>query len=107
MKLKAFSFFDLDGVLVVSENLHWQAWEKVLEKLKINIEDFNSKQILGFSDSQIVEFLKQKYHLPKKLSLEDLIEQKRQFFNTYIEKGFASPVGRDNFLNFFKNSNRD
>ena len=103
MSLKAV-FFDLDGVLVISENLHYYAWEKVLDGLKADHPSFDFKEVLGFSDEQVAKFLSQKYGLST--PLEELTAQKRKYFAQYIQKGFASPLSRDKFLNFLKNKNK-
>ena len=100
MTLKAI-FFDLDGVLVISENFHYYAWEKVLEDLKVDHRNLDLKKVLGFSDEQVAKLLTQEYALST--PLEELIEQKRKYFSQYIQKGFAAPLRRAEFLKFLKN----
>lgn len=99
MQIKAV-FFDLDGVLAISENFHYYAWEKVLDNLQVSHKKLNLQNVLGFSDSQVAQYLIKTYSLSN--SEEELAQEKRKQFATYVHKGFASPLGRDQFLQFLK-----
>lgn len=66
--------FDLDGVIVDTECLHKEAWEKIFWELKIN---FNPKvyykEYMGRSTDEILQSLSQKYNLK-----EDIRKFKRR-----------------------------
>ena len=102
MTLKAI-FFDMDGVLVLSEPLHICAWKELLKLRKIEVTDvFKDGAYTGVSDNVIA------YELAKKIGLNDspetlLIEKQRIFLAMLDSTELEVPPHRDGFLKECRN----
>lgn len=86
--------FDFDGIIVDSEPMHFRAFNEVLNPLDMEItwEDYCSTYI-GFDDRDAFKTVF-KTHKKKGGSREikQLIKQKAEVFQRYIENGEASPL---------------
>lgn len=93
-------FFDFDGVLVISEHLHYQAWKDFLLSKHLSLNGFTLENVIGVSDREIAKKLKKQFSL--KESVEELYQIKRKFFSPFIEKKIPHPKGRNAFLKSLK-----
>jgi len=86
--------FDFDGIIVDSEPLHFRAFNEVLESHGITISwNEYCETYIGFDDRDALKAVFKTNR--KKLSADtmaSLIEQKAELFESYIEKGEASPL---------------
>jgi len=89
-------FFDFDGVLVLSENLHYAAWKKALEKMHLSAADFHLRDVVGLSDFHIAQRLSITHRLAQ--HGRELIALKTQFYLEGIDSQIGVPQGRDSFL---------
>jgi HAD superfamily hydrolase (TIGR01509 family) len=86
--------FDFDGIIVDSEPLHFRAFNEVLQPhgKTISWEDYCDTYI-GFDDRDAFKTIFEAQH--ETISpdlLKDLINQKAEVFQNYIQKGEASPL---------------
>jgi HAD superfamily hydrolase (TIGR01509 family) len=63
--------FDMDGVLIDSEPLHYEADSEVFRKLKIQVSEEDRAGFLGKGPEGVLAFLKEKFNVQR--SLEELI----------------------------------
>lgn len=89
-------FFDMDGVLVLSENQHFKAWKKILENHNLPTNWMNFNEWIGVSDTTNAQTIISKFEL--NTSIQALHHLKKQAFIELIENGFEKHQGRDNFL---------
>ena len=68
--------FDVDGVIFDSEILHRMAWEEVLARYNITLNEDDYLNGIGVSDRDFLERLKKERKIPSFIDLEDLIAQK-------------------------------
>lgn len=71
-------FFDLDGVVVDSEMLHFECWQQVLDKLGRQLYSLDYKSMLGRMTPDIAAEFKTKFSLD--LSVKELGSLKRKLF---------------------------
>ena len=95
-KIKAI-FFDMDGVLVQSEEQHYQAWLITLEKYTLSIpKNLNVEEYQGRSDAIIAKEIEQFNNV--KFPENFLPSEKRKVFLNLLSDGLSVPKGRDTFL---------
>ena len=58
--MKAF-IFDLDGVIVFTDKFHFQAWEKMADRLGIYFDEEINNRLRGVSRMQSLEIILEKY----------------------------------------------
>lgn len=75
MSIKAV-IFDVDGVIFDSEVLHKIAWEDVLSKYRIMLDENDYLEGIGISDKDFLEKLKKENKIPSDINTEILISQK-------------------------------
>lgn len=76
--------FDMDGLMVESEMLHYQAYKKVLDRFGIGLT-LNDYFVAWGSDKDMCARFVEKFHIPT--SREELLEQKNKLFREmYIYK---------------------
>tara|TARA_R110002110_G_scaffold33533_1_gene114711 strand:- start:29076 stop:29729 length:654 start_codon:yes stop_codon:yes gene_type:complete len=90
-------FFDMDGVLVLSEKQHFEAWLKVLNQHKLPTDWMDFNQWIGVSDTMNAKMIIEKFDLD--VGIDELHHLKRQIFIDKISTDFEQHLGRDNFLN--------
>ncbi len=71
--------FDMDGVIVDTEPVHYYAYHKQFEELGIEVDDTMYATFTGFSTRNTFQKLKELFELPHEV--EDLIQRKRTIFN--------------------------
>ena len=102
MQFKAV-LFDMDGVLVLSEPLHFSAWQKTIQNLPVNKDILKETDIIGHTDHQIAETLTQRGNI--QLNEEQLIETKQEHFLHIVNNQDLEPVpGRNELLQYLSNN---
>lgn len=89
-------FFDMDGVLVLSEDLHFKAWHATLAYHDLPSDWMNFKEWIGISDTDNSKTIIERFDLD--ISIESLHQHKKQKFIDIIHHGFDSHYGRNRFL---------
>jgi HAD superfamily hydrolase (TIGR01509 family) len=93
--------FDMDGVLVDSEPLHYEADSEVFHELKISVSENDRDSFLGKGPEGVLAFLKEKYGLTQ--SLEELIRLDNQVRLKYFKDHPLTPIpGLRDFLDELK-----
>ena len=114
--------FDLDGVIVSTEQNHYFAWKKIADKFQIPFDEKANEELKGLSrkDSLLkllalenlsleknrfdeLLILKNKHYLNslKNLSRKDLLPGVIELMNTAKEKGISMSVGSSSKNAFF------
>ena len=71
--------FDMDGVIVDTEPVHYYAYHKHFKELNINVTDEMYTTFTGNSTRNIFQKLKEQFNLSE--NVEDLVLRKRHLFN--------------------------
>lgn len=77
--------FDMDGVVVDSEPLHFKMWAKIFKKefgVKLVLKDFEN--LFGTTDLHTAKFFLKKYKI--KTDVEDLRQKKKKLFQEEAKK---------------------
>ena len=75
--------FDLDGVLVSTDRLHYQAWKKIADKLGIAFDEKKNDRLRGVSRMESLEIVLEEYVDRACISPEEkikLAEEKNQYY---------------------------
>jgi len=75
--------FDMDGVIINSEPLHYKANQDLFDKLGFSVPSTEYSNYIGISNEKMWEDLKSKYDLNE--DLEDLTEKQRKHTNKFIQ----------------------
>ncbi|MBN9286814.1 MAG: hypothetical protein BGO43_05330 [Gammaproteobacteria bacterium 39-13] len=89
-------FFDLDNVLVFSEEMHFKSWQEVVKQFGIDPNQLHFQNLIGIADSKQAQLLKTQFNVQEDANL--LWELKRKSFSSLIQQGFTAPLGRNEFL---------
>jgi HAD superfamily hydrolase (TIGR01509 family) len=75
--------FDLDGTLVLSENIYYKSWKEILNEYNFELNDeIFKKYISGNNDEYVIKSL-----LPKlKISIDKISKKKDEFFIKHLNK---------------------
>lgn len=91
--------FDMDGVLIDSESLHYESTIKYLNgELGLAYNEEENREFLGRTDEYMFRVLKDRYDLPQ--SVSELIERRRDIYlellvgNVQLIEGIAELVAR-------------
>lgn len=92
--------FDMDGVLVLSEPLHYQAWQEALQQLPVPADILAVDDIIGHTDRQIA----QKVAVRGKTTIDEvqIFELKQDSFLHIIKNGLEAVPGRNEFLEYMQ-----
>jgi beta-phosphoglucomutase len=96
--------FDMDGVIVDTEPVHYYAYHKHFRELGINVSDEMYGTFTGFSTKNTYQALIKEFNLSHEV--EALIASKREFFNNaFDEKADLEllPGVRNLILNLYEN----
>jgi HAD superfamily hydrolase (TIGR01509 family) len=95
--------FDMDGLMIDSEPIHYQAYSRVLHDLgkKYPLED-NNRLYIGLSDSEQAKDMVVRYALP--LSPEELVEKKQKEFKQIIQTAIIPKPGLMQLLEDLKSN---
>lgn len=81
--VKAF-IFDLDGVIVFTDQFHYQAWKKMADAMGIYFDEVINNQLRGVSRAESLEIILEKYE-GEPLSVEKKAELMEEKNTTYRE----------------------
>ena len=87
--------FDMDGVIINSEPLHFELEKEILEELGGKITQEEHSAFVGTTDYHMWDTFKKQFDI--KLSIDEIIQIKRERFNENIHKIDLI----DNFWDFF------
>lgn len=107
--------FDLDGVLVFTDQYHYQAWKELADRLNIYFDEDINKRLRGVSRMESLEIILEKNHgknyteqekqafaekkncrykeLLQKLTPEDIAEPVRETLSELRKRGYCLAVG--------------
>ena len=89
--------FDMDGVLVLSEPLHYQAWINVIKNIGLDGNSLKEEDVIGYTDRQISDNLIQRLNLD--LESDQLLSRKTEAFLSVMKNGIPKVAGLQRFLN--------
>ncbi|MGK7397695.1 MAG: HAD family hydrolase [Candidatus Cyclobacteriaceae bacterium M3_2C_046] len=92
--------FDMDGVLVLSEPVHYQAWKNVVKSIGLPEDILSEEDIIGHTDSKISFNLIDRAQISQDPSA--LIKKKITAFLNLLNDGIPEVKGRSQFLNYCK-----
>lgn len=90
IKMKKIAIFDMDGVLIDSEPLHWDAYRVLMGKLRINIPEEELNGFVGKTAVVIWKSVKERYALEE--SLEELMQKKDAVFFESLKAVSLEPM---------------
>jgi beta-phosphoglucomutase len=79
--------FDLDGVIVFTDQFHYQAWKKMADKMGIYFDEEINNRLRGVSRIESLSIILKKYD-GEELSLEEkekLAEQKNTYYRNLLK----------------------
>lgn len=76
--------FDMDGVIINSEPLHYEANQKLFDKLGFSVPSTEYSNYIGISNEKMWEDLKSKYELNE--NLQDLTERQKEHTHKFIQE---------------------
>lgn len=94
--MKAF-IFDLDGVLIYTDELHYRAWKKMAESMEIPFDEQVNNRLRGVSRAESLEIILEKYdgeltQTEKNCLLEEKNTEYRKLLNTITPSDVSSEV---------------
>lgn len=79
--------FDLDGVIVFTDQFHYQAWKKMADEMEIYFDEEINNRLRGVSRMESLSIILKKYD-GEELSLEEkekLAEQKNTYYRNLLK----------------------
>ena len=77
--------FDLDGVLLSTDRLHYEAWKKIADKLKVPFDRSVNDRLRGVSREASLEIVLEKYDgRLSKAEKEDLCNEKNEYYKELL-----------------------
>lgn len=92
--------FDMDGVIINSEPLHHKVEREIVEELGGKLSDEEVASFVGTTDYNMWSKIKKKFNL--ELSVEELIEMKKERFMKEIDEIQLVPNFMDFMLSLYK-----
>jgi len=94
--------FDLDGVLIDSEELHFAAWRDLFRERKLNVSEADYEGIVGLSDVVFLERLFAKRKIQEDTML--WLKAKKDIYERMLrEKGRVFPGARELVVSLYGN----
>jgi len=84
------AIFDMDGVLIDSEPLHYESDLVMLKKMNIRVDDANLNNYVGVRISKMWDDFKKKFKL--KMDLEEIVEMHQGIKDELLAKGNYRPI---------------
>ncbi len=95
--------FDMDGVLIDSEILHYKSTIMYLnDELGLSYDEEENREFLGRSDFYMFEILKARYNL--ELSIQQMIERRRDIYLNLLAGNVQLIDGVADFVRFLEDS---
>jgi len=91
------AIFDLDGVIVDSEPLHYLSEKEMLSKRGVNLRSSDVKDIVGRTEMEGMQYLKDRFRL--KDSAEQLYEEKQRIYKRMLRNAVKPRPGLFKLLN--------
>lgn len=94
--MKAF-IFDLDGVIVFTDQFHYQAWKKMADRMGIYFDETINNRLRGVSRAESLEIILEKYE-GAPLSQEEkekLMEEKNDTYRELLKTMTPADVSED------------
>ncbi|MFW5787067.1 MAG: HAD family hydrolase [Bacillota bacterium] len=82
--------FDMDGVIIDSEPLHYEVNQEIFEELKINIDKKEYSRYIGVSNTEMWKDIIKRYKL--NYSLKELVEIQKQKNLQHLKQGKLNTV---------------
>lgn len=82
--------FDMDGVLIDSEPLHFKVDKMVLDKLKINESEYYLDRFVGYTNYEMWKIIKSEHSIEK--SIDELIDLQMTTKLKYLEESEYKPI---------------
>ncbi|KNY27172.1 HAD family hydrolase [Pseudobacteroides cellulosolvens] len=96
--------FDMDGVIVDSEPIHFEVDKKVLKKCNLNVNDEILNSYVGIPNPEMWKDLKEKYNLVP--SVEELLKLQSEFKIEFLKETKIEAIdGVKGLLNELKQNN--
>ncbi len=93
--------FDMDGVIIDSEPIHYKANKRIYDKLGIKVSETEYQSFIGLSNTNMWTILKEKHSLNE--SIEELKELQLKENLTYLIHNQEEPIpGIESFLEVLK-----
>lgn len=80
--------FDLDGVIVFTDKLHYQAWKRMADRLGISFDETVNDRLRGVSREESLDIILENYH-GSALGAEEkrrLAEEKNSYYRELLEE---------------------
>ena len=89
--------FDLDGVLVFTDQFHYQAWKKLADRLGICFDEEINNRLRGVSRMASLEIILENYHGPAltKEEKEVLAEEKNESYRELLRTMTPQDVSQE------------
>ena len=84
--------FDLDGVLVFTDQYHYQAWKKIADKMGIDFDETINNRLRGVSRMESLDIILEKYDSPISLTQKETLAEEK---NTYYRELLAGMTPQD------------
>ncbi|MFB0568432.1 MAG: HAD family hydrolase, partial [Nitrososphaeria archaeon] len=91
------AIFDLDGVIVDSEPLHYLSEKDMLSKRGVNLRRSDTKDIVGRTEMESMQYLKDRFGL--KDSAKHLYEEKQRIYKRMLRNAVKPRPGLFKLLN--------
>jgi len=96
--------FDMDGVIIDSEPLHYEANKEIFSRLGIPVQDVPYSNYIGVSNEEMWQDLKNTFSLP--YSVNELVERQNNETIKHFKKSSLKPIdGIVELLSTLKNNN--
>jgi HAD superfamily hydrolase (TIGR01509 family) len=96
--------FDMDGVIIDSEPLHYEANKEIFSSLGIPVQDVPYSNYIGVSNEEMWQDLKNTFSLP--YSVNELVERQNNETIKHFKKSSLKPIdGIVELLSTLKNNN--
>ncbi len=102
MKIRGL-IFDLDGVIVSTDNFHYKAWKKLAEREGIYFDKEINNRLRGISRKESLNIILEKANKNySKLEIDEMLEYKNKIYKESLKHLTKSDI-LDNFLELYNN----
>lgn len=95
--------FDLDGVLIDSERVHWRTWREAFGKFGLEFPQRDERLLQGLRGEQVLDLLRSRLGVEiEAVDMAALLREKREAFVRRLPDEVAAVPGADAFLRAHK-----